>query len=67
MSAFPCPISGDFDCADDCCVAPPRRHCPRMFDRAFAAMEKPEALVRDIRKFFLEVAPGAQRKPQPAS
>ena len=31
----------------------------------FAAMEKPEALVRDIRKFFLEVAPGAQRKPEP--
>ena len=44
MAAFPCPISGDFDCADDCCVAPPRRRCPRMFDRAFAAMEKPRSL-----------------------
>ena len=44
MASFPCPISGDFDCADDCCVAPPRRRCPRMFDRAFAAMEKPRSL-----------------------
>ena len=44
MASFPCPISGDFDCADDYCVAPPRRRCPRMFDRAFAAMEKPRSL-----------------------